>query len=45
MGSDLDLLIDFYQREKQGLLLEIEENKRGKRFKKICAHGRPGIRL
>lgn len=28
MSSDLDLLIDFYQWEKQRLLLEIDENKR-----------------
>ena len=28
MSSDLDLLVDFYQWEKQRLLLEIDENKR-----------------
>lgn len=32
MSSDLDLLIDFYQWEKQRLLLEIDENKKGQDY-------------
>tara|TARA_R110000744_G_scaffold146687_1_gene259546 strand:- start:1906 stop:2010 length:105 start_codon:yes stop_codon:yes gene_type:complete len=32
MSSDLDLLVDFYQWEKQRLLLEIDENKREQDF-------------